>query len=92
MVYISDLIWDDWNEAHIARHHVTREEVEEVCFSTQNLGVRMRRGRYRLIGQTAAGRYLTVILDLSGKGQFYVITSRDTTHSERRRLQRWRGR
>ena len=29
---ISELLWDDWNEAHIARHHITPEEVEEICF------------------------------------------------------------
>lgn len=31
MLTIRRLIWDAWNVAHIARHHVIPEEVEEVC-------------------------------------------------------------
>ncbi len=72
MLRILQLIWDDWNEEHIARHGVTRDEAEEVCFNQSSLGVRIRRGRYRVIGQTDAGRYLTVILDFAGKRQHYV--------------------
>jgi hypothetical protein len=29
---IDDLEWDDRNEAHIARHQVEPEEVEDVCY------------------------------------------------------------
>jgi hypothetical protein len=31
MIHIRRLIWDDWNIAHIARHEVSPDEVEEVC-------------------------------------------------------------
>jgi hypothetical protein len=31
MIVISRLIWDSWNVAHIARHEVVPDEVEEVC-------------------------------------------------------------
>ena len=31
MIVIRRLIWDSWNVAHIARHEVTPDEVEEVC-------------------------------------------------------------
>lgn len=89
---IRELVWDEGNEAHIARHGVEPDEAEDVCFSPRSLSVRMRRGRYRVIGQTAAGRYLTVILDSEEAGTFYVVTSRDATDPERRRLHRWRGR
>lgn len=30
---IDELFWDELNEEHISRHAVTREEVEDVCFS-----------------------------------------------------------
>ena len=89
---VRELTWDEWNETHIARHGVEPDEVEVVCFSQRSLSVRIRRGRYRVIGQTAAGRYLTVILDSERAGTFYVVTSRDATDPERRRLHRWRGR
>ncbi len=29
MVWFSELIWDDWNEEHIARHNVESDEVAE---------------------------------------------------------------
>lgn len=31
-MYISGLDWDDNNDREIARHHVSPEEVEDVCF------------------------------------------------------------
>lgn len=30
---IRKLIWDEWNIEHIARHHVSPEEVEQICKS-----------------------------------------------------------
>ena len=59
---IKSLIWDDWNVAHIARHDVLPNEVEEVC-----AGNRIEREAYRqrifLVGTTKTGRILTVILE-----------------------------
>jgi len=91
-VDIRDLTWDDWNQLHIARHSIDPDEVEEVCYNPRSLGVRIRRGRYRVIGQAMSGRYLTVILDAEPEATFYVVTARDASDSERRRLHRWRGR
>lgn len=88
MLRILHLIWDDWNEEHIAGHGVTRDEVEDVCFSRASLGVRIRRERYRVIGQTEAVRYLTLILDFAGKRRYYVVTARD---ADRSRLRTSRG-
>jgi uncharacterized DUF497 family protein len=91
MLPIRELLWDDRNEAHIARHGVTIEEVEDVCCG-HSLGVRIRQGRYRIMGQTSAGRYLTVILAYQRGREFYVATARDATEPERRRFRSWRGR
>jgi len=91
MFRILELIWNAWNEAHIARHGIVSEEVEEVCFSSERLVVKIRRDRYRVIGQTEAGRYLTVILDGVGRGRFYVVTAREASSNERRQRHRWRG-
>ena len=59
---IKSLIWDDWNVAHIARHDVLPNEVEEVC-----AGNRIEREAYRqrifLVGTTKTRRILTVILE-----------------------------
>jgi uncharacterized DUF497 family protein len=87
---IRRLVWDDWNEEHVARHGIVPREVRAVCLSNQSLGVRIRRGRYRIIGQTDEGRYLTVYLDVEDleMASYYVVTARDATPSERRRLRR----
>jgi uncharacterized DUF497 family protein len=91
-VRIRDLIWDAWNEGHIERHDVLRAEVEYVCADRRSLGVRIRGKRYRVIGQSEDGRYLTVFLDAANSGEYYVVTARKATDSERHRLHRWRGR
>jgi uncharacterized DUF497 family protein len=71
---ILELEWDDRNEEHIARHRVSQEEVEEVCFGFH--GIRRERGRrYVLSGQTDSGRYLNVVVESIGKGRFRPITA-----------------
>lgn len=91
MVYLIDLIWDRRSVAHIDRHNVTRQEVYEVCFANHysrrvGRGNRHRR-RYMVIGQSEAGRYLTVFVDFQSRGIFYPITARDASENERRRFQ-----
>ena len=85
---IDELVWDDRNVEHIAEHGVAPDEVEEVCASRRRLNLRIgssRRGlkRYQLFGPADDGRLLTVILDQTQPGQFYVVTARDMTGRER---------
>jgi uncharacterized DUF497 family protein len=89
MLHINDLLFDDWNEEHIARHHIEPEEVEEVCLGRPYVS-RTREGKLRVIGQTDGGRYLIVILAPRGQGVYYPITARDATESERRLYKRKR--
>ena len=91
MLRIQDLLWDEWNEQHVARHNVEPEEVEEVAFQSSSRAVRLGRGRYRITGQTESGRYLTVFVDHMSSGVFYPVTARDCTDGEIWRLRRWRG-
>jgi uncharacterized DUF497 family protein len=59
-MYIERLLWDRRSVEHIARHGITREEVEDVCLDTNTHFTRVGQRRYQAIGQTAAGRYLIV--------------------------------
>lgn len=59
--------WDDDNVEHIARHGVEPEEVEEIiyedCYPSWIVRGRRRvvhEARWRLYGQTCAGRYLSL--------------------------------
>lgn len=84
---IQNLIWDEWNIEHIARHNVEPNEVEEVCKNKHSF-TRGRQNTYRVIGQTQGGRYLTVIVAVRGNGNFYPVTARDSDKWERKRLKK----
>ncbi len=78
-----NLVWDGWNIEHIARHNVTREEVEEVC-----LGRCIVREGYRqrimLVGPTELGRMLAVVLEPRANGRFYPMTAYTASRRMRR--------
>lgn len=94
MVRISDLEWDARNEEHVARHAVEPEEVEEATHNDHYV-TRARDNLFRVIGQTDAGRYLTIYVAPRDDGSFYPVTARDATPGERReyrqrvRRKRW---
>jgi hypothetical protein len=81
---IRRLVWDSWNVAHIARHDVTPEEVEEVCHSEPVVQIG-NKGRSLVFGPTLAGRMLTVVLDPEppDEGVYYPVTARPASRRER---------
>ena len=90
MLDIRQLIWDEWNIAHIARHDVLPDEVEEVCQS-QHVEHEAYGGRVMVIGRTQAGRMLSVVLAPYGEGIYYPVTARDASRRERRIYRSERG-
>jgi uncharacterized protein len=91
MLTIRRLIWDAWNVAHIARHHVIPEEVEEVCHGLP-LTSQTYKGRIRVVGPTQARRMLTVILGPTDQqGVYYPITARPADRKERRNYEQQQG-
>lgn len=90
---INELIWDAWNEEHIAAHSVRIEEVEEMVRDRSSLFVRAsghNLSRYMAFGRTDAGRYLTAVVDLEPGDLAYVVTARTMTTAERKRFVRSR--
>ena len=85
MVYVRRLIWDPGNVAHIARHEVTVEEVEEVCQGAHIQG-QAYAGRIMVIGTTGAGRMLSVVMEPypAEAGVYYLVTARPASRKERR--------
>jgi hypothetical protein len=86
------LEWDDANDldgniAHIARHKVTVNEVQEVCDGSPLILV-VNSTRIALVGKTAAGRLLAVILDLLDQPHHYRPVTAYTAGSRFRRLYR----
>lgn len=92
MLTIRRLLWDSWNVAHIARHQVTPEEVEEACHADAPYTDEGKKGRIRLVGPTLSGRLLAVILDPEEEeGVYYPVTARPASRKERRLYQQQKG-
>ncbi|TMC59920.1 MAG: BrnT family toxin [Chloroflexi bacterium] len=91
MLYIEELIWDERNIEHIAMHTISRDEVEEVCYS-EPLVRRARNELLAVYGQTESGRYLMVFLARRGRGIYYPVTARNMVDSERKAYHRAKGR
>ncbi len=77
----SEFDWDHSNIEHIARHQIVPEEVEET-FLEKHLIRKTRDDRYILLGQSAEGRYLTVVFVIRAN-KVRVITARDMEKNER---------
>ena len=67
---IYELLIEAGREEHIARHHITIAEVEQVVLGETAFIRRTRDERYLVIGQTDAGRYVSVILAPRSKGAY----------------------
>ena len=74
--------WDDGNAFHVARHGVEATEVEEVFRG--RLYIRRVRHGYTVLGATATGRQLFVVVARLEGGGLRPITVRDMTTPERR--------
>ena len=89
---IRNLVWPEERIEHIARHTITPEEVEEVCFGQAFVQRAKSEGEnpiYYVLGQTDAGRYLFCVIIQFPDGNGYPVTARLMTAAERRRFQAW---
>lgn len=91
MVIIRKLVWDTRSIAHIARHYVVPEEVEEVCHKQPIVQRGMIRNRLVLLGPTFENRLLNVILENRGKGTYYPVTAYDASPEDKALYKRLRG-
>ena len=92
---ISEFVWSQGRVEHIARHAVTPEEFEEVCFGRPLILRARSRGQnpaYYVLGQTTAGRYLFCVVLAFPHAVGYPVTARPMTENEARRYRRWRDR
>ena len=83
-----EIRWTDKAEDHIAAHHVTPDEVEQIVYTRPRLVLRGREGTEYMFGTTDAGRCLLVVLAESIDGQGYVVTAQDMTDAERQAFRR----
>lgn len=85
---ITEFEWDDYNIEHVAGHHISPDEIENVAFDDEPW---VKRGcgqtRY-MLGYTVAGRYLFSVYVLKGKSQARVITVMDMDDKTRKLYKR----
>lgn len=86
---IAGLIWDNENVEHIAEHRVEPDEVEDVCYGKSRIE-KIGGNKHAILGQTAEGRYLFVVVAHRGSRIFRVITAREMNENERRRYAKWK--
>ena len=87
---ITRLIWlDDVIDKIESKHYVTQTEVEEL-FICKTKVKKVRKGHfrgedvYRALGQTEAGRYLTVFFIHKRASEALILSSRDMDEKERK--------
>lgn len=89
--HAGELDFDDTNEGHLARHHISLTEVGEVWLGGP-VFVPNKRGMaalWLMLGDTAAGRSLTVAVEVDEVRQaLRPITGWESTDAE---LSRWRA-
>ena len=78
--------WDDSNRAHVAGHGVEEVEVEEIFHG--RVYIRRVRHGYAILGATATGRRLFVVVARRSAGGVRPITARDMNLPERRLFER----
>ncbi|MXZ22647.1 MAG: BrnT family toxin [Caldilineaceae bacterium SB0665_bin_25] len=79
----------------MARHGITIDEVEEVCFGRPLVQRAKSQGEnpvYYILGQTDAGRYLFRVAIQFPDGRGLPVTARAMTGRERRLYRQWRNR
>ena len=82
---IERLAWDAWNVDHIAKHGITRDEVEEAV-AGETVARETYKGRVLVLGPARSGRILAVVIGpVPGEpGAYYTFSARAASRAERR--------
>lgn len=72
------------------RHAISIEEAEEVC-QGDFVALAGYQDRLLLVGPTASGNLLTVVVAPEGDGIFYIVTARPASKKERRYYREQKG-
>ncbi len=84
----SSIVWDrdddpNGNVKHIAKHSVTKDEVEEVLQNPTDTDVSRSSGRPVVFGATCTGRHLIVVYEQVDAETVYPITAYDVPKRKR---------
>lgn len=83
-------MWTEESEAHIARHGISPDEVEQALYTRPRLVEPGKSETALVYCVTDAGRHLLVVVAEGLDGRDYVVTARDMTGNEKRAFRRRR--
>lgn len=83
-IRVKTIFWDNYNIEHIKKHGVTREEVE-VAAKKISWHKKTRNKRYLAVGRSGA-RIISVVIRRREKTTYYLVTARDASKEERKKL------
>ncbi|MBI2442604.1 MAG: BrnT family toxin [Candidatus Levybacteria bacterium] len=82
-MFIKTLIVEKDRPAHIAKHNITIEEVDQVL-SGDYVFIKAREDRWLVIGKTKKGRFLTIVVgERREKDTYGLVTARPTRKEEK---------
>lgn len=83
-IVIKKFIWTEYNQEHIKKHKVTKEEIEKVGkdFIYHR---KTHAGRYLAVGRVGT-RIVTLVINRELQGHYYLVTARDASKKERKDL------
>ena len=83
-IVVEKLIWNEYNRKHIRKHKVTEQETETVgqriIYHKKSYS-----GRYLIVGRSGT-RLLAVVIRRIAAKNYLVVTARDASKKERRKV------
>lgn len=84
----TSLLWDRddnprGNVQHIAKHGLTKQDVEDVFGNPTGAGISRSSGRPLVFGDTRAGRHIVVVYEAIDASTAYPITAYDVPRRKR---------
>lgn len=83
-IKVKEIIFDEWNIAHIRKHKVSPEEVIEAGKHLVYHRVTYKK-RYLAMGKSGK-RLITLILKREKTGAYYLVSARDASKKERKKV------
>jgi uncharacterized DUF497 family protein len=86
----TSILWDRdddprGNVQHIARHNLTKDEVEDVFDNPTSTDISQSSGRPVVFGETRTGRYIMVPYSVVDASTVYPVTAFDVPRPRRKR-------
>lgn len=85
----TSILWDRdddprGNVQHLARHHLTMDDIEDVFQNPTGTGISRSSGRPVIFGETRTGRYIMVAYEVINTATAYPVTAYEVPRPKRK--------